>query len=164
MSAYSETVNVIMKSRVRESRTHGSVRGWHREVPVYSTWRGESMKADVIKKYFQSWIDKDIEIVKQTFSENALYSECYGPEYHGLSQIVTWFEDWNNKGQVLEWTIKRILEQNQTLIVEWYFKCNYDGRVDGFDGVTIADFDNDMKISKLCEFQSKAEHYYPYES
>ena len=39
MSAYSETVNVIMKSRVRESRTHGSVRGWHREVPVYSTVR-----------------------------------------------------------------------------------------------------------------------------
>lgn len=38
MSAYSETVNVIMKSRVRESRTHGSVRGWHREVPVYLTY------------------------------------------------------------------------------------------------------------------------------
>lgn len=33
------------------------------------------MKADVIKKYFQSWIDKDIEIVKQTFSENALYKK-----------------------------------------------------------------------------------------
>lgn len=47
----------------------------------------ESMKADVIKKYFQSWIDKDIEIVKQTFSENALYSECYGRNimaYHKL--------------------------------------------------------------------------------
>ena len=80
------------------------------------------MKVDVIKKYFQSWLDNDVEIVKQTFSENALYSECYGPEYHGLSQIVTWFENWNNKGQVLEWTIKRIFEQNQTLIVEWYFR------------------------------------------
>ena len=45
------------------------------------------MKVDVIKKYFQSWLDNDVEIVKQTFSENALYSECYGPEYHGLSQI-----------------------------------------------------------------------------
>lgn len=56
------------------------------------------MKVDVIKKYFQSWLDNDVEIVKQTFSENALYSECYGPEYHGLSQIVTWFENWNNKG------------------------------------------------------------------
>lgn len=122
------------------------------------------MKVDVIKKYFQSWLDNDVEIVKQTFSENALYSECYGPEYHGLSQIVTWFENWNNKGQVLELTIKRIFEQNQTLIVEWYFRCNYDGKIDGFDGVTIADFDKDMKILKLCEFQSKAEHYYPYES
>ena len=29
-----------MKSRVRESRTHGSVRGWHREMPVYSTEQG----------------------------------------------------------------------------------------------------------------------------
>ena len=49
------------------------------------------------------------------------------------------------------------------LIVEWYFKCNYDGKADGFDSATIADFDNDMKILKLCEFQSKAEHCYPYE-
>ena len=111
------------------------------------------MKTEVIKKYFQSWINRDIEIVKQTFSENALYSECYGPEYHGLPQIL-----------VLEWTIKRILEQNQTLIVEWYFKYNYDGSTDGFDGVTIADFDDEMKIVKLSEFQSKAEHYYPYET
>lgn len=119
---------------------------------------------DVLRKYFQAWIDKDIEIVKRTFSENALYSECYGPEYHGLEQIVDWFNDWNNRGRVLEWTLKRILEQNQTLIAEWYFKCDYDGVTDGFDGVTIADFDDDLKITKLCEFQSKAEHYYPYDA
>lgn len=35
--------------------------------------------------------------------------------------------------------------------------------MDGFDGVTIAKFDVDMKICDLKEFQSKAEHYYPYE-
>lgn len=121
------------------------------------------MKADVIKKYFQAWLDQDIRILHQIFSEDALYSECYGPEYHGLSQILTWFEDWNKHGRVLEWTTKRVFEQNQSLIVEWYFKCNYDGTVDGFDGVTIADFNGDMKITKLCEFQSKAEHYAPYE-
>lgn len=120
------------------------------------------MKAEILKNYFTAWINKDIETVRQTFSENAVYSECYGPEYHGLSQIEKWFEDWNQRGQVLEWTIKRILQQNQTVIAEWYFKCSYDGNVDGFDGVTIADFDGDMKISKLCEFQSKAEHVYPY--
>lgn len=124
----------------------------------------ENMKADVLRKYFQAWIDKDIEIVKRTFSETALYSESFGPEYHGLEQILKWFNDWNNRGRVLEWTIKRILEQEQTLVAEWYFKCDYDGVIDGFDGVTIADFDNDLKIIKLCEFQSKAEHHYPYDA
>jgi len=39
---------------------------------------------------------------------------------------------------------------------------NYDSNVDGFNGVTIAEFDADRKICDLKEFQSKAEHYYPY--
>ena len=89
------------------------------------------MKVDVIKKYFQSWLDNDVEIVKQTFSENALYSECYGPEYHGLSQNckhgskigIIRDKYWNGQSN-------EIFEQNQTLIVEWYFRCNYDGKID----------------------------------
>lgn len=78
------------------------------------------MRAEIIRKYFRTWINEDVEVVKQTFSENAVYSECYGPEYHGLSQIVKWFKDWNKRGQVLEWTIKRVLEQGQTLVVQYY--------------------------------------------
>ena len=122
---------------------------------------GDIMREEIIRKYFKAWIDVDIETVKRTFTDNIIYTECYGPEYHGLSQIENWFVDWHKKGKVLEWTIKRIIEQNHTLIVEWYFKCNYDGNVDGFDGVTIADFD-DMRIFRLHEFQSKSEHTYPY--
>lgn len=117
---------------------------------------------NIIRRYFASWIENDIEVIKQTFSENVVYSECYGPEYHGLQQIIKWFTDWHKKGRVLEWRIKRIIQQNNTIVVEWYFKCDYDKNIDGFDGVTIADFDGDMKIVKLCEFQSKEEHYYPY--
>lgn len=120
-------------------------------------------KAEIIEKYFQAWINDDIEFVKENFSENAFYSECYGPEYRGLAQILKWFEDWQKKGRVLEWKIKRTFEQNQTLTVEWHFKCDYDGKADEFDGATIADFDDDMKISKICEFQSKSEHFCPYE-
>ena len=116
-----------------------------------------------IEKYFQAWIDVDPDTVKELFSEDVIYSECYGPEYHGLSQIMRWFTDWNQKGRVLEWTIKRTIEQNSTIVVEWYFKCEYEGNVDGFDGVTIADFDDTGKIRRLSEFQSKPEHYFPYE-
>ena len=42
------------------------------------------------------------------------------------------------------------------------FQCDYEENMDGFDGVTIAEFNADMKICDLKEFQSKAEHYYPY--
>lgn len=117
---------------------------------------------DKIRKYFQAWLDADCEAAKKLFSDDITYSECYGPEYHGLSQIVQWFEDWNQRGRVLEWTIKRTIEQGQTVVAEWYFRCVYDRETDGFDGVTIADFDNEGKICRLCEFQSKADHYYPY--
>lgn len=82
--------------------------------------------------------------------------------YKGIGQIIRWFEDWNRKGTVLQWDIKRVIASGNTVVVEWYFKCDYEGSVDGFDGVTIAEFYADMKICDLKEFQSKAEHYYPY--
>ena len=117
---------------------------------------------EIIREYFRAWIDRDIEIVKNTFSDNAVYSESYGPEYRGLPQILQWFRDWNEHGRVLEWSVKRVLEIGPTAVAEWYFHCEYDGVTDAFDGVTIADFDESGKIVKLCEFQSKAEHCYPY--
>ena len=118
---------------------------------------------DIIRKYFDSWINKDIDTVKEIFAEDIVYTECYGPQYHGLSQILRWFHDWNQEGSVLEWTIKRMIEKENTIIVEWYFKCDYRNKVSGFDGVTIADFDEEGKIMNLSEFESKAEHVYPYD-
>lgn len=60
----------------------------------------------VIRKYFQCWLDKDITIVKEIFSNNIIYSECYGPVYKGIEQVIRWFEDWNRKGTVLRWIYK----------------------------------------------------------
>ena len=102
---------------------------------------------EVIRKYFQCWLDKDVDTVKRIFSDDIICSECYGPVYKGIGQIITWFEDWNQKGTVLQWDIKRLIVS---------------GNVDGFDGVTIAEFDADMQICDLKEFQSKTEHYCPY--
>ena len=70
MSAYSETVNVIMKSRVRESRTHGSVRGWHREVPVYSTADRMAAKGGIKKKDAMKGLNLFIETLMDCMSEN----------------------------------------------------------------------------------------------
>lgn len=113
------------------------------------------LREEIIRKYFDAWIKKDIKVLPLIFSEDAVYIECYGPEYHGLDQILKWFSDWNKNGAVLEWSIKSFLHQNKTSAVEWFFKCNYGGEVSGFDG---------EKIVSLKEFQSKAEHYYPYDA
>ena len=102
-------------------------------------------------------MDKDNDVVKGIFSDDIIYSECHGSVYKGIGQIIRWFEDW-----VLQWDVNQVIVSENTAIVEWYFKCNYEGNVDGFDGVTIAEFDADMKIYNLKEFQSKAEHCYPY--
>lgn len=84
---------------------------------------------EVIRKYFQCWLDKDVDTVKRIFSDDIIYSECYGPVYKGIGQIIRWFEDWNQKGTVLQWDIKRVMVAGNTAVVEWYFKCDYEGNI-----------------------------------
>lgn len=117
---------------------------------------------EILRRYFQAWIDADIDVLNDIFSDDVVYNECYGPEYHGLDQINKWFSDWNKEGRVLEWDIERTITQGSSITAIWYFKCDYQGTIDGFDGVTVADFDENGKITKLCEYQSKHDHYYPY--
>ena len=119
---------------------------------------------DIVRAYFNMWVTKDRTKLNEIFHTDIVYVECYGPEYHGIDQIIQWFDDWNQKSTVLCWDIKRILVCNQTVVTEWYFECNYESCIDGFDGVTIMEFDSEDKITILKEFQSKAIHEFPYET
>ena len=118
---------------------------------------------ETIKRYLKTWLDRDASVLDEVFSDDAVYTECYGPQYHGLKQIHQWFKDWNKTGTVLEWAIRRMIEKDNMIVVEWYFKCDCNSHVSGFDGVTIAEFDDDKKIKRLSEYQSKADHVYPYD-
>ena len=115
-----------------------------------------------IKTYFEAWLSKNGTALSMIFADDVVYSECYGPEYRGLNQIQRWFSDWNLRGTVLQWDIRNAIESGSTLCVEWYFRCEYDGNMDGFDGVSWIEFDDCGKIKALREFQSKAEHCFPY--
>ena len=121
-----------------------------------------SRREELIRRYFAAWLLNDPACLSQVFAADAVYSECYGPEYRGLSQIQKWFADWNRRGRVLRWDIRGFLHDGPHTAVEWYFQCEYDGAVSGFDGVTLAAFDGDGRIVRLREFQSKAEHCFPY--
>lgn len=118
---------------------------------------------NMIEAYFLSWIQKNRSRFQEIFAENVVYSECYGPEYHGLPQIMKWFDDWNKNGSVLTWDIKNLWHDNALYVVEWYFKCDCAGNVDGFDGVSLIAFNEAGKIVSVKEFESKAEHCFPYQ-
>ena len=116
----------------------------------------------IIKRYFDCWLNNDANDLSDIFAENIVYCECYGAEYHGLKEIIQWFQDWNQRGKVIQWDIKQIMCVEHKAIVEWYFACVYDQESSQFDGVTIAEFDENHKIANLKEFESKHEHFYPY--
>ncbi len=63
----------------------------------------------IIKEYFKSWIKKDIRVMKEHFVDDINYTECYGPVYQNKEQCLSWFIDWNKKGSVLVWDIKKRL-------------------------------------------------------
>lgn len=118
---------------------------------------------ECIRAWFRCWLKRDAALIPQLFAENALYSECYGPEYHGLAQIERWFTDWNREGCVQEWTIQRMLRQGDGFAVEWFFRYEYRGAAGSFDGVSLVFFDQAGRICELREFKSESRHFYPYE-
>lgn len=119
-------------------------------------------KKRIIRDYFQAWLKPNIEVIKSIFDKNATYSECYGPIYRNKKEIISWFEKWNKQGKVIAWPIEKILINENTCIVEWHFKCNYQKKISEFDGVSIIDFNDQNKIISVKEYQSKSQHYYPY--
>ncbi|WP_294403789.1 nuclear transport factor 2 family protein [uncultured Clostridium sp.] len=117
---------------------------------------------EIIRKYFKSWLDSDISKLEDIFAEDVIYTECYGPQYRGIENIKKWFSDWNTHGKVLKWEIKSFVEEESVTAAEWYFECRYDEKTYGFDGISLVTFNSEDRIIELKEFQSKAEHYYPY--
>lgn len=119
-------------------------------------------KEQIIRNYFRAWLSPNLEVVQNTFDENAIYSECYGPVYRNKKEIISWFENWNKQGKVIAWPIERLIINGDTSITEWHFKCNYQGKISEFDGVSIIEFNDQNKIISVKEYQSKSKHYYPY--
>ena len=117
----------------------------------------------MIKQYFLAWINTDKRQLHGLFEDVIVYSEGYGPEYRGLSQVKRWFSEWNERGTVIQWDIKRMIHENEDYVVEWFFKCLYDGNLEAFDGVSWITFGLPGKNIEVKEFQSNSEHHHPYE-
>ena len=115
----------------------------------------------VIRLWFDMWLQKKDLGISEMFSDNAVYTESWGPEYHGSAKIKLW----NTRGTVLQWDIKQFFHKENQTMVEWYFKNQMnDGKVEVFDGVSLIEWTSDDKILFLKEFGCNINNYDPYQN
>lgn len=117
----------------------------------------------IIRLWFDMWLAKKDLGIFDVFSDNAVYIESWGPEYHGSKKIKLWFDEWNTRGTVLQWDIKQFFHKGNQTIVEWYFKNKMDaGNVEAFDGMSLIEWTPEGKIALLKEFGCNENRYDPY--
>ena len=110
-------------------------------------------REEVIKLWFDMWLQKADLGILDIFADNALYIESWGPEYKGSEKIKHWFDEWNTRGTVFQWDIKQYFHKGNQTVVEWYFKnAMNDGRVEVFDGISLIEWTPDDKICFFKEF------------
>jgi hypothetical protein len=117
----------------------------------------------IISNCFNSWITKSISTFCDSFADNAVYIESWGPGYKTKERIMAWFEEWNINNNVLIWDINHFYHTGDLCVCEWYFKCECAGSIDDFNGVSLITLNEEDKIVLLKEYQSKTPNYYPYE-
>ena len=116
-----------------------------------------------VQNWFQLWLTGKGPELSRIFSENAVYMESWGPEYHGVKAIEHWFAEWNTRGRVLAWDIKQYFHQGDQTVVEWYFQCEMNGQgVQAFDGLSLIRWSEDGRITFLKEFGCNLDRYDPY--
>lgn len=116
-----------------------------------------------VRRWFDMWLHAQDEGILDLFAPDCIYTESWGPEYHGAAQVKHWFDEWNTRGRVLVWDIKQLFHQGDQTAVEWYFKNRMrDGRMEEFDGISLICWTADGKIASLKEFGCSIHTYDPY--
>ncbi len=111
------------------------------------------------------WLRKQDMGIRDVFSDDAVYVESWGPEYHGAAKIKLWFDEWNTRGSVRQWDIRRYFHDGDWTAVEWYFKdAMNDGKAEAFEGMSLIRWTRDGKICLLKEFGCNESRYDPYQN
>ena len=122
-----------------------------------------SGREEKIRAWFRMWLERSEAGIEDVFAPDAVYIESWGPEYHGREKIRHWFREWNSRGMVQQWDIKQFFHKGDQTIAVWYFEDRMnDGRVEGFDGMSLIRWTAEGKIAFLQEYGCNENRYDPY--
>ena len=123
-----------------------------------------NIREDIIRKWFGMWLASEDTGITDIFTEDAVYIESWGPEYHGAAAIRHWFQEWNTRGRVLRWDIRQFFHDRDQTVVEWYFEnVMNDGTEESFDGMSLIRWAAGERMCYLQEFGCNRNRYDPYE-
>ena len=118
-------------------------------------------KEKIIQLWFDMWIKQKDLGIDEIFTEDVIYTESWSPKYENRETVKLWFNEWNNRGIVIDWTIKQFFHKGNQTIVEWYFKNR---SIEDFDGISLIVWTDDNKIKELKEFGCNRNNYNPYQN
>jgi hypothetical protein len=122
-------------------------------------------KEKIIQLWFDMWIKQKDLGIDEIFTEDVIYTESWSPKYENRETVKLWFNEWNNRGIVIDWTIKQFFHKGNQTIVEWYFKNKMNnGSIEDFDGISLIVWTDDNKIKELKEFGCNRNNYNPYQN
>ena len=120
-------------------------------------------REEIVRRWLLMWLQGEDLGIKEIFAEDAVYTESWGPVYHGAEAITHWFGEWLTRGRVQVWDVHRFFHAGDQTVATWYFQCRMgeDNPV-GFEGVSVVRWREDGKIASLTEYCCEPEQYDPY--
>lgn len=117
------------------------------------------MKDKLIQDWFKAWFDAEWDSFEDIFEKDVFYSESWGPEYHGITEVKKWFNDWHKDLELNTWEIKNIVHNEDVSFVVWYFNCKDSNEVFEFNGISMIEWGEKDKIKSLQEYVSSLPDY-----
>ncbi len=120
-------------------------------------------REEIVRRWFSMWLEREDLGIREIFAEDAVYTESWGPAYHGVEKIAHWFREWLSRGRVLVWDVRRFFHAGDQTAVTWSFRCRMgDDPPAGFEGVSVVRWAEDGRIAGLTEYCCEPEQYDPY--
>lgn len=115
---------------------------------------------EIIDRFFTSVKNKDVSLLNDFFTDDAVYVERNGATYNGITQIKSRFTQLLADGEVRAWDIRRVIDSG---LVEWYYEYRfyYSGSI-SYDGVSIFEV-RDGNFCRWSDYIQSVKKTYPLE-
>lgn len=121
-------------------------------------------REETIRIWTEMWLGDDTMPMDAIFTEDVVYSECWGNEYTGREEIRRWFLDWHKNNRMIAWRVSQFLHDEDKTVAKWHMEAE---AADGIttrtiDGLYLVEWDDSGRIRVLEEYGASPSKKHPY--